>query len=118
MKIQLDDLKQLSYFCTRNIQFTFDGQIYRQKDGVAIWSPLGPLLADIFMGKLENEQLSPIMDRFRLYGRYVDDIICVTDQNTNLTDVLNIFNSAHKSIQFTIEKKNRRKDRLLRGFPP
>ena len=47
-------LKEILLRCTFNIQFTFDTHIYRQTDGVAMGSPLGPLLADCFMSKLEN----------------------------------------------------------------
>ena len=32
-----------------NIQFQFNNEMFRQNDGVALGSPLGPILADIFM---------------------------------------------------------------------
>ncbi|BHF65825.1 hypothetical protein SprV_0200883800 [Sparganum proliferum] len=51
-------LKELSLRCTLNVQFLFDNQLYRQVDGVAMGSPLGSLLADVFMGKLDRFQLS------------------------------------------------------------
>ncbi|CAH8628728.1 unnamed protein product [Schistosoma bovis] len=38
-------LKELLLRCTCNVQFTFNDVIYRQKDAVAMGSPLGPLLA-------------------------------------------------------------------------
>ena len=44
----VNDLKQLLFLCTHNVQFTFNNEIYQQKDGAAMDSPLGPLLADIF----------------------------------------------------------------------
>ena len=40
--LPIPDLKQLLYFCTKNVQFLFNNQIYRQRDGVAMGSPLGP----------------------------------------------------------------------------
>ena len=49
--------KQLLLKCTINIQFMFNGQLFRQIDGVAMGSPLGPLLADLFLSKLEREIL-------------------------------------------------------------
>lgn len=36
-------------------------------------SPLGPLLADFFMSKLENTRLKKMIDTFRFYTRCVDD---------------------------------------------
>ena len=36
-------------------------------------SPLGPLLADVFMAKIEDQQLSKLIDNFAFDVRYVDD---------------------------------------------
>ena len=46
-----------------NQLFQFNGELYEQTDGVAIGSPLGPLLADVFMCHIENqlEQKSMIL---------------------------------------------------------
>ena len=33
-----------------NQLFQFNGQLYQQTDGVAMGSPLGPLMANVFMG--------------------------------------------------------------------
>ena len=38
-------LKELILHCTINVQFQFNNRYYRQIDGVAMGSPLGPLLA-------------------------------------------------------------------------
>ena len=35
---------------TKNVQFSFNDLIFRQIDGVAMGSPLGPILANIFVG--------------------------------------------------------------------
>ena len=42
-------LKKLLDFATKKSHFIFDGQYYDQFDGVAMGSPLGPVLANIFM---------------------------------------------------------------------
>ena len=42
-------LKESLYLCTKQLQFTFNNNIYIQCDGVAMGYPLGPLLANIFM---------------------------------------------------------------------
>ena len=57
-------LKEILLRCTFNIQFTFDTHIYRQTDDVTMGSPLGPLLADCFMSKLENGILKETTVRF------------------------------------------------------
>ncbi|VDP86425.1 unnamed protein product [Echinostoma caproni] len=51
-----DDLKELLFFYTHNVQFKFNEEKC-QKDGVAMRSPLGPLFADVFMSKIENGPL-------------------------------------------------------------
>ena len=48
------EMKELLLLCTKNLNFTFSGQIFIQVDGVAMGSPLAPLLADIFMIELER----------------------------------------------------------------
>ena len=99
-------LKELLLRCTFNIQFAFNGEIYRQIDGVAMGSPLGPLLADIFMGKLERTTLSSAIGSMSFYKRYVDDIFAVTDSNFDMNALLANFNRAHQLICFTSEKED------------
>ena len=43
------EMRELLYLCTKNVHFTFNNKIYIQNDGVAMGSPLGPVLANIFM---------------------------------------------------------------------
>ena len=97
------DLKKLLSLCTENIQFTFNDTIYRQKDGVAMGSPLGPLFADIFMSKLENDQLKQTIEGITCYKRYVDDIFFTIESTTDIATILNSFNSAHSNLNFTLE---------------
>ena len=40
---------------TSDVQFSFDSEIYSQIDGVAMESPLGSTLANIFMRYLESK---------------------------------------------------------------
>ena len=47
-------MKDLLYLCTKHVHFTYGGKIYIQIDGVAMGSPLGPVLANIFMISLED----------------------------------------------------------------
>ena len=64
--IPSDILKQLLLLCTYNIQFTFDGKPYRQIDGKGMGSPLGPMLADVFMASIE-ERLERKIGKLTLY---------------------------------------------------
>ena len=40
-------MKDLSTLCTKNVLFTFNNETYQQRDGVAMGSLLGPVLAGI-----------------------------------------------------------------------
>ena len=96
--------KKLLKFATSGI-FMYKDKLYRQVDGVAMGSPLGPSLANFFLGHLErykffsNASLNP-----KLYIRYVDDIFAVFDKNTPFQPFLDHLNSQHKNIKFTVEE--------------
>ncbi|VDP94574.1 unnamed protein product [Echinostoma caproni] len=96
-------------FCTYNAQFKFNEQLCRQKDNVAMGSPLGPWFANVFMAKLENNQLKSSIQDWVLYRRYVDDILCVIN-TSEINELLSKFNAAHQYITFTLEMKN---DKML-----
>ncbi|VDO76476.1 unnamed protein product [Schistosoma curassoni] len=49
------EFKKLILMCTTDVQFQFNNTKYRQIDGVAMGSPLGPIMADIVMGYLESD---------------------------------------------------------------
>ncbi|KER26156.1 hypothetical protein T265_06516 [Opisthorchis viverrini] len=58
LPIPTTSLKELLLRCTFNTQLQFNSALYSQIDEVAMGSPLGPLLSDIFVGKLERRQVN------------------------------------------------------------
>ena len=68
-------MKELLHLCTKNVHFTFNGEIYIQIDGVAMGSPLGPVLANIFMVELEKIIIPKLEKDVKLWRRFVDDTI-------------------------------------------
>ena len=47
-------MKEMLLLCTKDVHFLFEDEIYQQTDGVAMRSPLGPILVGIFMAELET----------------------------------------------------------------
>lgn len=70
------EMKALLLLCTKNVHFTFNGETYQQIDGVAMGSPLGPVIAGIFMVELENTLVPTLSDSLLFWKRYVDDTLC------------------------------------------
>ena len=66
-------------------------------------SPLGPILADIFMGYVENFLLHRSEHSPKHYFRYVDDTMAVFDSISSAEIFLDILNNLHPNLSFTIE---------------
>ena len=56
--IKKTDLKKLFSFATSETHFLFNGKFYVQVDGVAMGSPLAPILANLFLGFHEETWLN------------------------------------------------------------
>ena len=85
--------------------FQFSGSLYVLIDGVAIGSPLGPLLANVFMSSIE-EKLDVKGKLPPYYRRYVDDTLPVMPDLSTARDFLNTLNHAQPAIKFTMEVEN------------
>ena len=70
-------------------------------------SPLGPILADIFLGHLENTVLKRQISKTVVYLRYMDDIFVIFNSRSNSRTTLQEFNRAHVNIKFTSEHENK-----------
>ena len=106
--IPTDLLKKAILLCVKDVLFKFNGQIYIQKDGVGMGSPLGPRLANIFVGYLEHKFKNEINERCNEYLRYVDDTFVVCSSISEIENFQVFMNSLHPDLKFTIEvEKNR-----------
>ena len=102
LNISKEDLIDLLNVSTKGQLFQFNGALYKQTDGVAMGSPLGPLLANVFMSSLEEKlELEGKLPDY--YRRYVDDTLTIMPNITTATDFLNTLNHAHPSVSFTME---------------
>ncbi len=90
--------------CTKT-PFSINGELYKQIDGVAMGSPLGPTLANIIMTTFEEEIIRKLIDSnlIKFYARYVDDTL-VLAKPSDVPKSLKPFHSFHPQIQFTFEE--------------
>ena len=86
----------------KNFYFTFNEEVYKQTDGVALVSLISPVLADIFMGELKNNIVPVLQENFSFWKRYVDDTICFVKIGT-ISYITKIFNNFDSKIKFTYE---------------
>ena len=75
---QIDSYQTFEFSC-KNCHFIFNGKFYDQVDSVAMGSPLGPFLANIFLSFDEIRWLKDCPVHFKPlhYRRYVDDSFVV-----------------------------------------
>ena len=84
----------------------FECTFYDQIDGVAMGSPLGPVLANLFLGYHEQKWLQSFEEfELILYGRYVDDIICLFKSESDADKFFVFLNQLHPKMKFTIQKQ-------------
>ena len=85
--------------------FMYKDILFKQVDGVAMGSPLGPSLANFFLGHIENTSVFDNPDFCpKLYLRYVDDIFAVFPKNTSYHPFFEHLNKLHKNLAFTVEE--------------
>jgi len=84
--------------------FRIDGQFYEQTDGVAMGSPLSPVIANFYMENFETKAIKQATLKPASWYRYVDDTFVIWPHGKGkLTDFLNHLNGIHNNIQFTME---------------
>ena len=102
LNLQKDQLTKLLKIATTKQIFQFDGQLYEKIDGVAMGSPLGPLMANVFLCHLEDKLTRDgVMPT--LYKRYVDDTLVRMPSTDTAIDFLTTLNSLHPNLSFTME---------------
>ena len=100
-------MKKMLTLCTKNAHFTCSKKIFVQTDGVAMGSPLGSVLADIFMIELEKTLLPDIYILYiNFWRRYIDDAISYV-KISSMKHILSLLNSFDENIQFTFESENK-----------
>ena len=95
-------LKKLLLLCAKDLHFRFNGEISTQIDGVVMGSPLGPLLAKIFMISLEKKFFLKYLIIYVIEKRYIDDTYAYV-VSEKIDFILKELSSYHPNINFTYE---------------
>ena len=78
--------------------------MYKQLDGVAMGSPLGPALANIFVGFHDSRRFDNTTQP-GVYLQYVDDCFVIFGSNLGCDHFQEKLNSLHLALKFTVEKE-------------
>ena len=99
--------KVLLAFATKRSHFIFNGQYYDQIDSVAMGSPLGPVLANIFMCYFEEKWVLNNNAHPSVWFRYVDDTFTLAystikprQPSSCTTSITNLPMNLKRTIQF------------------
>ena len=87
------EMEKLLYLCTKHVYFSYGQRIYIQVDGVSMGSPLGHVLANIFMTELEITIIPSLGNYLQNWKEFVDDTLAfvLTDKIEHIANQLNFF---------------------------
>lgn len=109
------DFHKLLSLAVKDSLFTFNNEIYKQTDGVAMGNPLGPTLANAFLAYYESTWIENCPSEFKpiMYRRYIDDTFITFASPEHVALFLNYLNSQHNNIEFTYETEEDNKLNFL-----
>ena len=100
-----DYFHELLSICMSESLVLFDGEFYKQIDGLAIGSPLGPILANIFLCFHKQIWLDNCPVEFKpvIHRRFVDDTFLLFRSKKHIEKFCLYLNCQHPNIKFTSE---------------
>ena len=96
------EMEEMLLLYTKNVHFSYNQDVYIQKDGVTMGSPLGPVLAGIFMVNLERLLVPKFNVYLNFWRCYVYDSI-IFIKIGYVEYLLSVLNNFHPKIKFTYE---------------
>lgn len=93
---------KLLTFCLKSGYFSLNKKFYKQLDGIAMGSPLSPIIANIIMEALLDSILGSIDFVILFVKLYVDDLLLCIPKD-KISEILSIFNNNLFGLEFTLE---------------
>ncbi|EYB86176.1 hypothetical protein Y032_0283g1298 [Ancylostoma ceylanicum] len=98
--LRKDDLRELLVATLACNIFQFDGEFYVQKRGLAMGLRISPLLAVVYLDRIERRSL---VSGILFYKRYIDDVFIIGSTESDLHIMLGKLNTCDPNIRFTVE---------------
>lgn len=103
--LNFDTLKSILIFILKDCAvFSWNKTFYKQRDSLAMGSPLSPILARILMTHLIDKTLVELGFRPKFLALYVDDSLWIVD-SSQISVILHKLNAYHPKIKFTVERE-------------
>ena len=100
--LSVQKIIELLGFCLHNTYFSFQNTFYEQVEGVAMGSPVSPIVANLYMECCERKALESAINPPCVWYRLVDDTWVIQKQ-AHKQAFLDHINSIDPAIKFTVE---------------
>ncbi|CAF1429439.1 unnamed protein product [Rotaria sordida] len=98
-----EQMRILLNLSIRDAPFRFQSKIDKQIDGVAMGNPLAPIIADLWMQKMEEKLNRFSTNKPMIWLRYVDDVFCIfTIPKAKILEFHTRINKWHQNLHFTL----------------
>ena len=109
--IPIDNLMEMLTFCVETTYFGMGSDM--EEEGLAMGSPLSPVLANIYMKYFEEMALGSTSLKPSMWLRYIDDTFILCPHQEDVQILFDHVNSIRPSIHFTMEKEQDNKLPIL-----
>ena len=101
-KMTVEQLVQGMSICLDMKYFVYDSKLYSQDQGLAMGSPLSPVLANLYMENLEQKIMEGFESPPKVWWRYVDDTFVII-RCDRVEHFLLYLNALDPAIKFSME---------------
>ena len=107
--INKSEFKNLLLMVTQESYFIFNNVLYKQKNGVAVGSLIGPAMANVFLLFYEVKWFEQCPKEIKpaFYRRYVDDIFALFELVKHHAKFHNYFNTCHRNRPFYFQQEKK-----------